>query len=86
MRIALIIILSIVLIGISAQIYLVLKERNQLKNDLADLNGKMSALAKENADMKSAIQYFSIPENLAKELKSKFNYKEPGEKMMVVVP
>ncbi len=82
----LIIILSLVLIGVSAQIYLILKESNGLKKDLDDLNGRMGALAKENTDLKSQIEYFSIPENLEKELKSRFNYKEAGEKMMIVVP
>ncbi len=57
-----------------------------LKKDLDDLNGRMGALAKENTDLKSQIEYFSIPENLEKELKSRFNYKEAGEKMMIVVP
>jgi len=32
------------------------------------------------------IEYFSNPKNLAKELKSKFNYKNPGEKLIIVVP
>lgn len=80
------VILILVLIGISAQIYLILKESNGLKKDLDYLNGRMSALVKENSDLKSEIEYFSIPENLEKELKSRFNYKEVGEKMMIVVP
>jgi len=82
----LVIILSLVLIGVSAQVYLILKESNGLKKDLDDLNGRMSALAEENANLKSEIEYFSIPENLEKELKSRFNYKDAGEKMMIVVP
>lgn len=82
----LIIILSLVLIGVSAQVYLILKESNGLKEDLDDLNGRMEALAKENTNLKSDIEYFSNPENLEKELKSRFNYKEMGEKMMIVVP
>ena len=82
----LIIILSLVLIGVLAQVYLILKESNGLKKDLDDLNGRIGALVKENADLKLDIEYFSIPENLGKELKSRFNYKEVGEKMMIVVP
>ncbi len=85
-RSAIIIILALVLIGVSAQVYLILKESNGLKKDLDDLNGRIGALVKENSDLKSEIEYFSIPENLEKELKSRFNYKEVGEKMMIVVP
>jgi len=86
MRLVIIIILCLVLIGVSAQIYFILKESNGLKKDLDDLNGRIGVLAKENSDLKSDIEYFSNPENLEKELKSKFNYKEAGEKMMIVVP
>ena len=82
----LIAILSLVLIGVSAQVYLILKESNGLKKDLDDLNGQIRTLVKENTNLKSDIEYFSIPENLEKELKSKFNYKEAGEKMIIVVP
>ena len=85
-RPAIIIILCLVLIGVSAQVYLILKESNGLKKDLDDLNGRMEALVKENTNLKSNIEYFSYPENLEKELKSKFNYKKAGEKMMIVVP
>ncbi len=79
-------IISLVLIGVSAQVYLILKESSGLKKDLDYLNGRVSALVKENADLKSDIEYFSNPENLAKEYKSRFNYKEEGEKMIIVVP
>lgn len=85
-RPVMIIILCLVLIGVSAQIYLILKEGNKFKKDLDYLNGRMEALAKENINLKSEIEYFSIPENLEKELKSRFNYKEAGEKMLIVVP
>jgi len=86
MKLVAIIILSIVLIGISVQIYFIFKERNQLKTELGGLNGRLAALVKENSDLQSDIEYFSYPENLQKELKAKFNYKEPGEKMMIIVP
>jgi len=86
MKFVAIVILVIVLIGISTQIYFILKERNQLKTELDGLNSRIGALAKENADLNSDIEYFSYPENLEKELKTKFNYKEPGEKMMIIIP
>ncbi len=86
MRVVIIVILSIVLIGISAEIYLVLKERNQLNTELEGLSVRIDSLLKENENLQSDIEYFSEPENLEKELRLKFNYKEPGEKMIIVVP
>ncbi|OIO64916.1 hypothetical protein COW77_00050 [Candidatus Wolfebacteria bacterium CG18_big_fil_WC_8_21_14_2_50_39_7] len=86
MRVFIVIILSIILSAILAQSYFFIKERNRLKTDSDNLNSRLQALLKENADLQSDIEYFSHPENLEKELKSRFNYKKPGEKMMIIVP
>ncbi len=86
MKFIIVIVLLIALIGISVQIYFMFKERNQLKTELDNLNSRLTALTKENSDLQSDIEYFSYPENLEKELKAKFNYKNPDEKMMIIVP
>jgi cell division protein FtsL len=86
MKVFIIIILCIALAGVLIQLYFILKERNQLKTNLDDLNSRLYALTEENANLQSEIEYFSYPENLEKELKSKFNYKKPGEEMMIIVP
>jgi len=86
MRVFIVIILSIILSAILAQSYFIIKERNRLKTDLDNLNNRLQALLGENADLRSDIEYFSHPENLEKELKSRFNYKEGGEKMIIIVP
>ncbi len=86
MKLIIIIILLIILIVVSVQIYFFLKENRQLKIKLDNLNTKISALTKENVEIQSEIEYFSFPENLEKELRQKFNYKKPGEKMVIIVP
>ena len=86
MKFVAIIILAIILFLISTQIYFILKERNQLKIDVSDLNKRLQALMHENINLESDIEYFSHPENLEKELKARFNYKKPAEKMIIVVP
>ena len=86
MKIFVVIILGIILVAVFVQLYFIFRERNHLKADLGDLNSRLQALMKENANLQSEIQYFSYPENLEKELREKFNYKTPGEKMMIVVP
>ena len=86
MRVFIIIILGIVLSAVLVQSYFFIKERNSLKANLDKLNSRLQALLKENADLGSEIEYFSHPENLEKELKARFNYKKPGEEMMIVVP
>ncbi len=86
MRLAIIGLLILVLTAVSAQVYFIFKERNELKADISVLNSRIESLTKENAGLRSDIEYFSHPENLQKELKSKFNYKLPDEKMLIVVP
>jgi len=86
MRVLIIIILIIILALILTELYFLIKERNQLRADLDNLNSRLQALTKENTELQSEIEYFSHPENLEKELRSKFNYKKPNEKMMIIVP
>lgn len=78
-------ILIILVIILSVQVFLVFKNERGLKSDLAQMQEKSDALAKENDDLQKQIDYYSRPENLEKELKSKFNYKNPGEQMMIIV-
>lgn len=85
-RIALFIFLVLVSVSVSYEFYSLLKERNQLKANIADLSNKIDFLNKDNSNLRSEIDYYSHPENLKKELLSKFNYKKPGEKMIIVVP
>jgi len=40
----------------------------------------------ENSRLRAEIDYFSIPENLEKKLKTEFNYRKPDEKMLIIVP
>jgi len=85
-RLLTVFVLIVILLVILTQIYLILKERYELKKELAGLNERLNLLVKENQTLKSEIEYFSNPENLEKELRSKFNYREPGEEMIIIVP
>lgn len=86
MKVAIVIILIIASVAAWTQIYFILKERGQLKVKFDAFSAKANSLIEDNRKVKSEIEYFSIPENLKKELKSKYNYKQPDEKMIIVVP
>ncbi len=49
---------------------------------MADLNQAQADLNKAQADL----GYYLNPVNLEKEIRNRFNYKQAGEKMMVIVP
>ncbi len=86
MRIIIVIILSIILTAFLVQLYFINKERGELQVKLDDLSSRFATLSQENIDLQSEIEYFSQPENLEKELRAKFNYRKPGEEMIIIVP
>jgi len=57
-----------------------------LENSSDELNNEISSIKTENKDLASDINYFSNPENLEKELKSKTNYRKSDETMIIVIP
>jgi hypothetical protein len=61
-------------------------DRGTLDAELTDLRAKVQALAEENASLTESIEYYQNPENLLKELKSQFNYREEGEHLIILVP
>jgi len=86
MKTAVFVILTIILLATWTQIYFIFKELKPLENKLGILKAKADNLLAENVKIKSEIEYFSLPENLEKELRAKFNYRKPEEKMIIVVP
>lgn len=86
MKAALAVILIMVLAGLLVQVYFIFKEKSQLQAEILDLSKRIDFLKEENITIKSEIEYFSHPVNLEKELREKFNYRKPDEKMIIVVP
>jgi len=86
LRIAIILTLIIFVVAIGFQVSILFKEENKLKAELEQLRDKTNSFVKENSELESQINFLSRLENLGKELKSKFNYKKIGEKMMILVP
>jgi len=62
-----------------------LRER-ELRRDEVRLSDRLETLEKENISLSASIEYYQNPENLIKELKSQFNYREEGESLLIVVP
>ncbi len=61
-------------------------QSRDLETKTKNLQTNAAALEKENQTFKDNIEYYSHPENLLKESKSLFNYRQPGEKMMIIIP
>ena len=61
-------------------------DRKTLERALADLSQKTEKLRSENRELEDRLVYLNHPRNLVKELKSQFNYREEGEKLVIIVP
>ena len=76
---------AIILLGfLSAQLYRIYVNNDQLAKKLEAVNMEVKKLEKEGEELQTDIGYYAEPENLAKELKSKFDYKKPGEKLIKI--
>lgn len=69
---------------LSLQLYRIYFSNKSAETALSEVNINLEKLKKENAGLLNDIGYYSEPENLAKELKSKFDYKKPGEKLIKI--
>ena len=86
MKILVAAILLILLALVGVQIYSFLKQQRDLSQTLADVQNRLAKARQDEASLTATMQYLQNPVNLTKELRSQFNYKKPGETMIVIVP
>lgn len=78
--------LLLVLIALGWQLYQLYLQNRTLQDTLLEIEDKATVLNQENSNLQADLKYFSESENLEKELRSRFNYKKPNEKLIIVVP
>lgn len=86
MKIAAIVVLSIVIVFLGIQVFSFVKQANQLSDDFASIQARLTKAKADQANLEEEKQYLANPVNLEKELRSRFNYVNPGEKMVIIVP
>jgi len=79
-------VLVVVLAILGWGIYSLASKNLVLQKQADELGASFKKLEDENNYLASQIKYFERPENLLKELKSQFNYREAGEKLIIIVP
>ncbi|HXF44337.1 MAG TPA: hypothetical protein VNK70_02655 [Candidatus Paceibacterota bacterium] len=62
------------------------REKRRLGGEVEKMRKSLNALENENRDLAAKIEFFKNPENLVKEIKSQFNYREKGEELIIIVP
>lgn len=86
MKIAAAIILAILLVFIGTRAYSFFVQERQLNRDLAEIEVRLTKAKYDEANLRAEVQYLASPINLEKELRTRFNYKKPGETMIIIVP
>jgi len=86
MKLAFAIGLFIVVVLVGFQIVSFLEQKHALTQNMADISAKLAAAKLQEADLQEEAKYLSNPANLEKELRTQFNYKKPGETMIIIVP
>lgn len=64
----------------------VLEDRAGATATMKESTEGLQKAASDNASLENDYQFYSNPTNLEKELRARFNYRSPGEKMIIVVP
>jgi cell division protein FtsB len=77
---------SVAILLLGWGMYRLVDQRSQIKEEIADLQSKYDALKKENEETEQDIRYYENPENRLKEARAQFNFKAPGENLLIVVP
>jgi hypothetical protein len=76
----------VILAGLLYQVYKIDTERRFLVKETANVLNNIEEIKSDNQDLLGKIDYFSDPRNLEKELRARFNYRFPNEKLIIVVP
>lgn len=86
MKALLAVVLCVVLVLLGMRIFSFIKEQRQLSATLLDTQARLQKAKTDEANLSAQLQYLQNPENLQKELRAQFNYKKPGETMLIIVP
>jgi len=88
MRIIFILILVLVIGALvyKFNVFQLFRDERSLSEEVSQIKDRLRKMTDENSALKAQIEYLSYPENLEKELRSRFNYKSAGEKFIILTP
>ena len=86
MRIVLIGILEALLLFLGSQLWYFYKRGETARANVEAQDEKLRVVEREHESLRRDADYYGETANVEKELRGKFNYKAPGETMMVIVP
>ena len=86
MKLAAVIILFGPLLVLSVQIFTFIGREQKVKQDFSDFKVKLDQAKMDQGKFQEELNYYTNPVNLEKELRARFNYRAPDEKLLILVP
>lgn len=86
MRVFMVIVLSVFLAFLITQIWGQNSRIASVRSDLKNAEKNLEQARIEKQKIQNDFEYYSDPVNLEKELRARFNYRAPDEKMIIIVP
>ena len=82
----LIVIFIALLIFAGVELVSILRQKESMAAQSEDIRKELEEAKAERGRLEADLRYISIPENLEKELRARFHYQDPGEKVLILVP
>jgi hypothetical protein len=86
MRVIIAVIAAVFIVFLSLQIYSFKKRGEGAEKQYQDILVKVEKARQDYRDIEAELEYYLKPANLEKELRARFNYRGPEEKLIIIVP
>ncbi len=80
------VVLSVFLIFLIVEIHEFSERGKIAETQYSQLSAELDKAKIDYSNLQSDFEYYSNPANLEKELRARFNYKSPGEKLIILIP
>lgn len=78
--------LFIILIGLLLEIRVIWQDEESARQNYEGVKKQLEEAQKERGRFEADLHYLSVPENLTKEIRNRFHYQDPREKVLIAVP
>ena len=86
MKLVAVIILSALVLLLGIQIYSFWGREKEARTAFEGSEAKLNRAKSDQSKFQADLNYYLNPANLEKELRARFNYRAPDEKMLIIVP
>jgi len=86
MKIAILSFVILVVAFLSYEVFSFWSRAGQISQEFDKVKQELEETRIDQQKLKAELDYLSNPYNLEKELRARFNLREPGEKLIIIVP